>query len=116
MLRDIRKNKVFSRRALFLGAAQSSLAGVLVLRLGYLQLWKHEEYSIQSDSNRIKPMINPAPRGAVFDRTGFPLTRNDGNFRLLLYLNRKRNAQDLIDKLASILDSNDKEKEIFSPL
>ena len=113
MLRDIRKNKVFSRRALVLGAAQSSLTGVLVLRLGYLQLWKHEEYSIQSDSNRIKPMINPAPRGAVFDRTGLPLTRNDGNFRLLLYLNRKRNAQDLIDKLASILDSNDKEKEIF---
>jgi hypothetical protein len=60
MLRDIRKNKVFNRRALFLGAAQSGLAGVLVLRLGYLQLWKHEEYSIQSDSNRIKPMINPA--------------------------------------------------------
>ena len=114
MLRDIRKNKVFNRRALILGAAQSGLAGVLVLRLSYLQLWKHEEYSIQSDSNRIKPIINPAPRGTVFDRTGFPLTKNDGNFRLLLYLNRKRNAQDLIDKLASVLDSTDKEKETFS--
>lgn len=114
MLRDIRKNKVFNRRALILGATQSGLAGVLVLRLSYLQIWKHEEYSIQSDSNRIKPVINPAPRGTVFDRTGFPLTRNDGNFRLLLYLNRKRNAQDLIDKLASVLDSTDKEKETFS--
>ena len=114
MLRDIRKNKVFNRRALILGATQSGLAGILVLRLSYLQLWKHEEYSIQSDSNRIKPVINPAPRGTVFDRTGFPLTRNDGNFRLLLYLNRKRNAQDLIDKLASVLDSTDKEKETFS--
>lgn len=113
MLRDIRKNKVFSRRALVLGAAQSGLAGVVVLRLGYLQLWKHEEYAIQSDSNRIKPIINPAPRGTVYDRYGFPLTKNDSNFRLLLYLDRKRNASDVIDKLAEILDLSADEQELF---
>jgi penicillin-binding protein 2 len=113
MLRDIRKNKIFNRRALLLGAAQSTLASALVLRLGYLQLWKHEEYSIQSDSNRIKPMINPAPRGTVFDRRGFPLTKNDNNFRLLLYLERKRNVDDLINKLAQILDLNEESKNLF---
>lgn len=113
MLRDIRKNKIFNRRALLLGAAQSTLASALVLRLGYLQLWKHEEYSIQSDSNRIKPMINPAPRGTVFDRRGFPLTKNDNNFRLLLYLERKRNIDDLINKLAQILDLNEESKNLF---
>ena len=63
MLRDIRKNKIFNRRALIIGAGQTALASALVTRLTYLQLWKHREYSIQSDSNRIKPMINPAPRG-----------------------------------------------------
>jgi penicillin-binding protein 2 len=98
---------------LLLGAAQSTLASALVLRLGYLQLWKHEEYSIQSDSNRIKPMINPAPRGTVFDRRGFPLTKNDNNFRLLLYLERKRNVDDLINKLAQILDLNEESKNLF---
>lgn len=113
MLRDIRKNKIFNRRALILGAAQSSLASVLLLRLGYLQLWKHEEYSVQSDSNRIKPLINPAPRGTVLDRHGFPLTKNDSNFRLLLYLERKKNVEELIEKLAKILDLSDENKEIF---
>lgn len=113
MLRDIRKNKIFNRRALLLGAAQSTLASALVLRLGYLQLWKHEEYSIQSDSNRIKPMINPAPRGTVFDRRGFSLTKNDNNFRLLLYLERKRNVDELINKLAQILDLNEENKNLF---
>ncbi len=114
MLRDIRKNKIFNRRALILGAAQSTLASALVLRLSYLQLWKHEEYSIQSDSNRIKPMINPAPRGTIVDRNEFPLTKNDGNYRLLLYSDRRRNSQELIDKLAQVLDLTDEQKNIFA--
>lgn len=113
MLRDIRKNKIFNRRALVLGSAQSALAGALVMRLSYLQLWKHEEYSIQSDSNRIKPVINPAPRGTVFDRHGFPLTKNDSNYRLLLYLDRKRNVDELVVKLMEVLDLSDEAKNIF---
>ena len=113
MLRDIRKNKIFNRRALVLGSAQSALAGALVMRLSYLQLWKHEEYSIQSDSNRIKPVINPAPRGTVVDRHGFPLTKNDSNYRLLLYLDRKRNVDELVAKLTEVLDLSDEAKNIF---
>ncbi|OFW79937.1 MAG: penicillin-binding protein 2 [Alphaproteobacteria bacterium RIFCSPLOWO2_01_FULL_40_26] len=113
MLRDIRKNKIFNRRVFLLGAGQSALAGALILRLGYLQLWKHEEYSVQSDSNRIKPMINPAPRGTVFDRHGLPLTKNDNNFRLFLYLDKKRNTDELIAKLAQILDLSAQDKEMF---
>lgn len=113
MLRDIRKNKIFNRRALVLGSAQSALAGALVMRLSYLQLWKHEEYSIQSDSNRIKPVINPAPRGSVVDRHGFPLTKNDSNYRLLLYLDRKRDVDQLVTKLTEVLDLSDEAKNIF---
>ncbi len=113
MLRDFRKNKIFNRRALLLGAGQSALASILVMRLGYLQFWKHEEYSSRSDSNRIKPLINPAPRGTVLDRNGFPLTKNDSNFRLLFYLERKRNTAETIEKVAQILDLSNENKEIF---
>ncbi len=113
MLRDIRKNKIFNRRAVILGAAQSTLASALILRLSYLQLWKHDEYSIQSDSNRIKPVINPAPRGVVVDRRGFPMTKNDSNYRLLFYLERKRNVEELIDKLAQVLDLTEENKNLF---
>lgn len=113
MLRDIRKNKIFNRRAVILGAAQSTLASALILRLSYLQLWKHDEYSIQSDSNRIKPVINPAPRGIVVDRRGFPMTKNDSNYRLLFYLERKRNVEELIDKLAQVLDLTEENKNLF---
>ena len=43
MLRDIRKNKIFNRRVFILGIGQSILTSFLLLRLGYLQIWKHNQ-------------------------------------------------------------------------
>ena len=113
MLRDFRKNRIFNRRALIVGLAQGGLASALVMRLGYLQLIKHKDYAMQSDSNRIKPSINPAPRGIIYDRNNVALTQNDSSYRLLLYLDRKINAQKLVDKLADILDLDAAKKNGF---
>ncbi len=113
MLRDIRKNKIFNRRVFILGIGQSVLTSFLLLRLGYLQIWKHNQYSIQADSNRIRALINPSPRGIIFDRYGLPLTKNESNFRLLVYLGKKHNLNQAIDKLAEILDLTLQQKQVF---
>lgn len=113
MLRDVRKSRVFNRRAVLLGTGQSALASMLVLRMGYLQLWKHGEYSNQADINRIKPIINPAPRGIIYDRYGFPLAQNDSNFRLLLYLDKNRDNEELMTKLAQVLGTGEEGKKFF---
>ena len=113
MLRDIRKSKLFNRRTLFIGASQGVLGSALIARLSYLQLIKHQEYSIQSDSNRIKQIISPAPRGAIVDRFGFNMVNNESNYRLFLYLsNRKINLKS-VDKLVEILNLNQEQKDIF---
>jgi penicillin-binding protein 2 len=114
VLRDIRKNKIFNRRAFMLGAGQSALTGALLMRLSYLQLWQHEEYSTLSDNNRIKPIISPAPRGTVVDRNNFPLTENDGNYRLLLYFDKRRNSEELLEKLTKILDLSQEQRDLFA--
>lgn len=113
MFRDIRKNKTFSRRTVILGTGQAVLTGALVARLSYLQIFKHRHYSTQSDSNRIKPVINPAPRGEIFDRSKVLLTDNVKNFRLFFYLKRKRNIEELVENLGKILDLDDEEKNVF---
>ena len=113
MLRDIRKNKIFNRRVFVLGIGQSILTSFLLLRLGYLQIWKHNQYSIQADSNRIRALINPAPRGIIFDRYGLPLAKNESNFRLLIYLGKKHNLNQTIDKLSEILDLTEQQKQGF---
>ena len=113
MLRDIRKSKLFNRRTLFIGASQGVLGSALITRLSYLQLIKHQEYSIQSDSNRIKQIISPAPRGAIVDRFGFNMVNNESSYRLFLYLsNRKINLKS-VDKLVEILNLNQEQKDIF---
>jgi penicillin-binding protein 2 len=103
MLRDIRKNKIFNRRAFIIGACQSSVSLALVTKLGYLQLVRHNKYSIQSDRNRIKPIINPAPRGIILDRNGVALAKNNNNYRLFLFIEKKGNAKQLIDTLSEVL-------------
>ena len=113
MLRDIRKNKIFNRRTFLVSGAQSALTFALVTRLSYLQLWKHGEYSVQSDSNSIKPIINPAPRGIVFDRKGIAMAVNENNYRLLLYLENKKNTDDLMVKLTEILNLDEDAQRIF---
>lgn len=111
MLRDIRKNKIFNRRTFLISGGQSVLTFALVTRLSYLQLWKHGEYSVQSDSNSIKPIINPAPRGVILDRKGVALAVNENNYRLFLYLENKRNSEELATKLTEILDFDEDAKK-----
>ena len=99
MLRDFRKNKLFTRRTAIIGGAQAGLISALIARLGYLQIFKYEEYSTKSDSNRIRPLIAPAPRGLIMDRNAKALTTNHHNYRLLLYTENKPDVQNTIDKL-----------------
>jgi len=113
MLRDIRKNKIFSRRAFVVGSIQASMSAILLTRLGYLQIFKNKQYSIQSDSNRIKVVINPAGRGEILDRNNISLTKNEQNYRLLIYLNRKRDAKEIVDRLANILKLDQNSQELF---
>jgi len=49
----------------------------------------------------------------VLDRHGDPMTKNQGNYRLLLYFENKKNTSELIDKLVSVLNLSETEKNFF---
>lgn len=113
MFRDIRKNKVFNRRALIVSASQGGLTAILLARLSYLQIYKHKEYQIQSNSNSIKPFIKPAGRGIVWDRNGKELAQNKRNFRLYLYLEDKKNVVNIINELTKIINLAENKKDFL---
>ena len=48
----------------------------LVLRLWQLQVLQGDEYRKLSESNRLRIVNIPAPRGIIFDRNGIPLVKN----------------------------------------
>ncbi len=113
MLRDIRKNKIFNRRTLIIGSCHAFLSGLLLSRLSYLQIFKYKDYAMQSDSNRIKTITIPAPRGNLYDRNGIALTENRNSYRLLLYLDKKREFNNIVDRIVKILSLDDSNKELF---
>ncbi len=113
MLRDFRKNKVFNRRAAIVGGAQVGLFSVLVARLGYLQIFKYNEYSTKSDSNRIRPLVTTAVRGLIMDKNGKALTSNRHNYRLLLYTENRPNIQKTVEILTEILALTDEDQAII---
>jgi len=113
MLRDFRKNKIFNRRAAIVGGAQVGLFSVLVARLGYLQIFKYNEYSTKSDSNRIRPLVTNASRGLIMDKNGKALTSNRHNYRLLLYTENRQNIQKTVEILTEILALTDEDQAII---
>ena len=49
---------------------------VMVLKLFSLQIVRGDEYKQISDSNRLKVVKLPAPRGIIYDRNGRAFVRN----------------------------------------
>ena len=103
MFQDIRKNKVFNRRLFIVTAGQGVMTGAIISKLGFLQIYKHKNYSIQSDSNSIKPVFRVADRGIVFDRNGLSLTENEERYQLFMYVESKAAIIKNINILSEIL-------------
>ncbi len=88
--------RVFSRRALMLGAGQLGLFGLLAGRLYYLQVASAERYALLADENRINHRLLLPARGRIFDRHGVALARNKPTYRVLVI------PEQTIDMLATL--------------
>jgi cell division protein FtsI/penicillin-binding protein 2 len=62
-----------SWRIVVVGGVLAAMLGVLGLRLWTLQITGVEEYQARAESNQIRLVNTPAPRGDVFDRNGILL-------------------------------------------
>lgn len=73
-----------SRRTFLLAGAQAALLGIVVGRLGYLQLFKNNYYRLLSDGNRLSLRVLAPPRGLIYDRHGSILAYNTKSYRAVL--------------------------------
>jgi penicillin-binding protein 2 len=102
MHRDAERMRVFSRRALLLGAGQVALFGALGGRLYYLQAVDADGYALLADENRINHRLLPPERGRVFDRHGVPLARNSPTYRALIVREQTERTGDLRTTLEAL--------------
>ena len=106
-------------RLRLLAAALFVLAafGLLVARLSYLQVAKHEDLSTQAENNRIAVVPITPNRGLILDRNGVVLANNYSAYTLEIAPARLQQQLDrTIDALAEIVDIQPRDRKRFKRL
>ena len=111
MAKDNEKAKVFTRRALLVGAAQALLFSVIAGRLYYLQIVHGRMYRSRAENNRISVRIILPKRGQILDRYGVPLAINDQTFRVVILPDQVKNVDELLDKLSMFVNIEDSDRK-----
>jgi len=81
---------------------------ILIVRLGFLQVYEGEYYAGLADGNRIRLIPSMAPRGTFYDRNGNLLVTNRPGFTVSLLPLTAPISDDVVTRLAALL-SVDKE-------
>jgi len=106
-----KKGLIFVKRTCVIAILMFSLFVILIFRLTYLQVLKHEKYKIRSENNRIKTFVTPPFRGFIFDRNDKILSFNRKSYRIFLYRNNRfRYDKETVKTIAKILDLDFKAK------
>ncbi|MGE0080869.1 MAG: penicillin-binding protein 2, partial [Thiohalomonadaceae bacterium] len=73
---SIRETSLFRARAILAGALAAALLLVLLSRLVYLQVVRHDHFTTLSQANRVNIQPLAPTRGLIYDRNGVVLAEN----------------------------------------
>jgi penicillin-binding protein 2 len=111
MKQEGRRNTVFTRRALFLMAAQTGALGVLAAKLYRAQVLDGARYATLADTNRISARLIASPRGRILDRFGQVVAGNTITWRALLLAEETTDLQATLSRFAAIMPLADHDRE-----
>ncbi len=89
---------------------------VLLTRLVYLQVLKHNHYQTMAENNRISIVPIVPNRGMIFDRNGEMLARNYSGYTLEITPGKTDDLEATIDQLAQLVDIQPKHRKRFKKL
>ncbi|MBE1553746.1 peptidoglycan D,D-transpeptidase FtsI family protein [Sporosarcina limicola] len=107
----IRQRKHIAFRMNFLFFSIFILFSLLILRLGYLQIVKGEDYTRLLEQKEEKAVNTNVARGRIFDRTGRLLVGNDPKNAITYTKTLSTTSQEMLDtarELAKMIDQNTK--------
>ncbi len=97
------RDQMFSRRALFIGAAQAGVGLTLAGRMAWLSIFEQEKYRLLAESNRVSMRLIPPRRGWIVDRAGKPLALNRPDYRLELVAEQVSDLDGTLAQIAKLL-------------
>ncbi len=90
---------------------------LLVLRLGYLQLWRYDDLLEQAESNRTSVVPIVPNRGVIMDRNGVVLATNYSAYTLEITPSKLTAPQDeVIEQLAQLVDIQPRDRRRYKKL
>jgi penicillin-binding protein 2 len=107
----------FRRRLLLLFALVLACFGLLVARLAWLQVLRHEHYRVQAEDNRIALVPIVPNRGLILDRNGVVLASNYSAYTLEITPSKlEANLDSVIDELSKLVTIEAKDRKRFKRL
>jgi len=102
-------NVIFSRRAALLSFLGAGTLGVILVRMGQLQVSNaiSSQYSMAADENRFDTRIITPPRGIIYDRFGVILARTSKDYQVGLQLSEVEDLDLIVERVAAILGRDD---------
>ena len=98
-----------TRRALILGGAQAGFAGLLALRMRFMQVDQADEFRLLADENRINIRLIPPSRGRIFDREGRVVAENVPSYRITMVREQAGDVDQVIARLAQLVELDPEE-------
>ncbi|EPC03514.1 penicillin-binding protein 2 [Litchfieldella anticariensis FP35 = DSM 16096] len=105
--------RIFRIRSLLAFLIVMLLTSLLISRLVYLQVVRHEVYITRSEDNRVRVEPLPPTRGLIFDRNGQLLAENRPTYNLTLVRERVDDLEETLALLVDLLDLPEEEVEAF---
>ncbi|HEX6208299.1 MAG TPA: penicillin-binding protein 2 [Actinomycetota bacterium] len=93
-----------SNRMRVLAAFVAFLFAALVTRLWFLQVLAAEEYQERAESNRVRIIPEPAPRGRILDANGRVLVDNRRSIQVVVNRRHVENPEELLFRLSEVLE------------
>ena len=88
-----------------------ALLGLLVMSFFRTQILGHGKYQLQSETNRLRPIPLPAPRGIIYDRNGRVLAENVPGYTVSLLPGPEAQLRSTLARIAPIANIDSVEIE-----
>jgi penicillin-binding protein 2 len=106
----------FRLRVLVASIVVTVCFGLLVTRLVYLQLLRHDDLQAQAENNRTAIVPIVPNRGLILDRNGIVLATNYSAYTLEITPSRVTDLERTIDELSQVLEITARDRRHFKKL
>jgi penicillin-binding protein 2 len=89
---------------------------LLVSRLVYLQVWRHEDLRAQAENNRTSIVPIVPNRGLILDRNGVVLANNYSAYTLEITPSKSGPLEEVLDELSKLMEITPRDRRRFKKL